>query len=449
MRVSSRPSAFFLAIFAVGVLILGVTFWFQFVKTRPGASDEALLLSETPPKLPPPTTSQIDDTAVDTGAGHTAPESDLEAVEGKASDQLAEALFKLNDTPGVVPGELLLRFRSPSDIAALRSRASALGIQVLWSDARLHSARIAFSDTEKLATELQSNREAYEEIGPNYLMAIPGLPAEPELHIDGENAGGTVPFRDSLLQSIGADGDRSLWGDGVSVAVLDSGIETHPSLANVSISRIDLSSSSEIHGHGTAMASLIAGQQPPAAGIAPAATLLDIRVTDETGRTNTGLVAEAILQAADRRVDVINISLGSFGNSPVLQSAVDYALERNIVVVAAAGNEQMTSLAFPAAYRGVISVGAVDAANTQAYFSNSGKTLTIAAPGVGIYSAYNNDQLVMGSGTSQAAAITSGVVATLLSRGYRPAEIARVLQESATHTGAPREQVGAGVIRIP
>ena len=312
-----------------------------------------------------------------------AAENDESAESIVSENRLAESLRKLNDNPGVVPGELLLRLRNASDIAALRSRAPALGIRVLWSDARLNAARIAFTDADLLADELQSNQDVYEDIGPNFLMGIPGLPAEPELEIDGENPGGVVPFRDSWLESIGANQDRSQWGEGVTVAILDSGIKNHPALANANVTQIDLSTSREIHGHGTAMASLVAGQGAPAEGVAPAASLLDLRVADETGMTNTGLVAQAVIQAADRRADVINISLGSFGNSPTLQAAIEYALERNIIIVAAAGNEQTTSLAFPAAYEGVISVGAVDAENAQAYFSNSGETLTISAPGVG------------------------------------------------------------------
>lgn len=365
------------------------------------------------------------------------------------SEALAESLRRLDENPGVVPGELLLQFRFASDIAALRTRAPGLGINVIWSDARLNSARIAFTDADSLAKELLSNEEIYEGIGPNYLMAVPGLPPPPEPEIDTENPGGTAPFEDTFLAWIGADQDRSRWGDGVTVAILDSGIEDHPTLENTAITQVTLSSPDDIHGHGTAMASLVAGRLAPAEGIAPAAALLDVRVTDEAGISNTGLVAEAILSATDKNVDVINISLGAVGHSPVLESAIRYARERNVIVVAAAGNEQTTQLAYPAAYDGVISVGAVDAGNTQAYFSNSGETLTISAPGVGIVSAYSDEALVLGSGTSQAAAITSGVVAALLSQGHQASEILGILEKNAVPTGAPRTQVGAGVIRMP
>ena len=364
-----------------------------------------------------------------------------------AIDALAESLRRLSETPGVVPGELLLQFQNPQDIGALRGRAGSLGIRVLWSDARLSSARISFSDADLLARELRDNG-AITDAGPNFVMRIPGLPEEPVLGTDSANAGGTEPFEDRLLASLGANVDRSGWGEGVTVAILDSGISGHPSLENVAITRIDLSNIDAIHGHGTAMASLVAGQLAPAEGIAPAAGLIDLRITDENGASNTGLVAEAILSAADRRADVINLSLGTYGDSAVLRAAIDYAVERNIVVVAAAGNEQADRLAFPAGYSGVVSVGAVDATNTQAYFSNSGESLTISAPGVGIFSAHDRKRLVIGSGTSQAAAITSGVVAALLSQGVRPSEIVHVLEQNAFQTGAPREQVGAGVIRM-
>ena len=155
------------------------------------------------------------------------------------------------------------------------------------------------------------------------------------------------------------------------------------------------------------------------------------------------------MAAVDRGAKVINISLGSFGSSLMLQNAVQYAMNQNVVIVAAAGNEQLTQLAYPAAYPGVLSVGAVDANKKQAYFSNSGKGLVIAAPGVGIFSAYPEGQVVVGSGPSQATAIPAGAVATLLGRGYTAAEVVKLLTQNAANTGAPKEHVGAGFLQIP
>ncbi|HYF34127.1 MAG TPA: S8 family serine peptidase, partial [Prosthecobacter sp.] len=264
------------------------------------------------------------------------------------------------------------------------------------------------------------------------------------------NAGGSQPFGDSGLDTIGATGDRSTWGRGVTVAVLDTGVTDHPLLDGTEVTHYDLvNDGSQPNGHGTAMASLIAGDGEDEGGAAPASRIIDIRVADVTGVSNTALVAEGIMKAIDQGARVINISLGTTGDSAVLRRAVEYALEKGVVIVAAAGNEQAAVLAYPAAYRGVISVAAVDAAKVQAYFSNSGAGLIIAAPGVGIISGYTNGQTVIGSGTSQAAAITSGVVATLLGRGYSAHNMAQVLSNAALSTGAPAIQVGAGLLQVP
>ncbi len=86
-------------------------------------------------------------------------------------------------------------------------------------------------------------------------MRIPGLTAEPEL--DAENAGGSIPLENTLMEFVGANEDCSGWDEGVAVAILDSGIEAHPALANVDLTRIDLPISMKSHRHGTAMASLL------------------------------------------------------------------------------------------------------------------------------------------------------------------------------------------------
>ena len=348
---------------------------------------------------------------------------------------------------GAVPGEALLTFRTPEELAAFRTRASLYGLKILDSDARLRTARVGWSDLDRLADELNEHPSAYENVAANLIARIPGLPREPVL--DASNQGGSAPFEQNLFASIGADTDRSGWGASVKVAVLDSGIADHETLSGLTIDRVKLVEAGPVpNGHGTSMASLISGRVAPAEGVAPSAKLIDIWVADEQGMSNTALVAAGIMEAVDRGAQVINISLGSFGSSLMLQNAVQYALDNNVLIIAAAGNEQLTQLAYPAAYPGVISVGAVDANQKQAYFSNSGSP-TLAAPGVGILSAYTDGKIVVGSGTSQATAITTGVVATLLGRGLHPKDIPGILTQNALNTGAPKEQVGAGMLQMP
>jgi len=374
------------------------------------------------------------------------PASLLAAPKKTAGSPEVEAL----NVPGSIPGEALLTFRTPEALAAFRDRAAKLGLRVLGYDPQLRTARVRFGDPSGLARDLDEYAGDYSHVGPNYVARIPGLPTEPVAETDTANAGGREPFRSQGLDSIGATGDRSKWGQGVKVAVIDSGVGAHPSLDETRITHIDLlKDGSEMNGHGTAMASLIAGNDPNVGGVAPSAELLDIRVTDSQGESNTALLASGIVKAADLGARVINISLGSAGYSPVLAEAVQYAQSRNAIVVAAAGNEQQTALLQPAGLPGVLSVGAVDANGNQAWFSNSGGTLTLAAPGVGIVSGYSKGQLVIGSGTSQAAAITSGVVAQLMARGYSAPKIIPLLSRTAKPLNAPSTAVGAGLIQIP
>ncbi|MBB5030803.1 S8 family peptidase [Prosthecobacter vanneervenii] len=351
--------------------------------------------------------------------------------------------------PGSVPNEALLTFQSAEAMAAFRARASALGLEVLGYDHKLRMVRVRFKSPAGLNNDLTDHASDYAYIGPNLITRIPNVPA-PAPQTDTANAGGSAPFRTQMLNAIGATGNRSGWGKGVTVAVLDSGITNHPALAGVQIAHYDLvNDGSAFYGHGTAMASLIAGNDANAGGVAVAAKLIDMRVADGNGDSNTALLSSGIMQATDLGARVINISLGATGDSPVLDEAVNYALSRNVVVVAAAGNEQLDALSMPAGIPGVLSVGAVDATGLQAYFSNSGEGLVLAAPGVGIISAYSGNKLVIGSGTSQASAITSGVVAYLLGRGYYAQNIIPLLTRSALPLSAPSVAVGAGLLQLP
>ncbi|MCA1964014.1 MAG: S8 family serine peptidase [Prosthecobacter sp.] len=379
--------------------------------------------------------------------GKTSP-SAAQTATVAAEDELPSKLAALEASQTVVPGELLLSFRSPEALAAFRIRAGLVGIEILHSDARLRSARVRYRDRTKMASELSEYAADYENIGPNHLLWVPGTPPAPK---DANNAGGNVPFESSGLAMIGAErAERERWGAGIKVAVLDTGITEHPSLAGVKITHKDLVQDRQPYdGHGTAMATLIAGRDAGNGGVAPASELMDYRVADATGVANVGLVAQGILQAVDAGARIINISLGTSADSRMLRDAVAYAISRGVVVVAAAGNEQATRLAYPAGYEGVISVAAVDAQGRQAYFSNAGDGLFISAPGVGIVSGYRDGKTVIGSGTSQAAAIVSGAISALLSRNYQAGSIRQVLSRHAQPTGAPSTQTGVGVLHLP
>lgn len=370
------------------------------------------------------------------------------ALAARSVEELAARLRKLNTSPGVKPGELLLTFKSPAALKAFQDEAAKNGLKIIHSDPRLLTARVGYSDADAMARALREHGDELDNVGLNYVAWVPGLPDLSQ--VDASNAGGTVPYGSSGLDAIGATGDRTTWGNGVKVAVLDTGVTDHEVFKNTRVTHYDLVNDGQTpNGHGTAMASLIAGTDANDGGVAPGSELLDIRVADVNGESNTALVAQGIMQAVDDGAEVINISLGTSGDSAMLRKAIEYAQAHGVVVVAAAGNEQQTTLSYPAGYEGVISVGAVDANHEQAYFSNSGENLFISAPGVGIVSAYSDNRMVVSNGTSQATAITSGTVSTMLSWGYTPQNVAQALASSALSTGAPKSQVGAGVVQLP
>ncbi|MEV6041461.1 S8 family serine peptidase [Nonomuraea sp. NPDC052116] len=231
---------------------------------------------------------------------------------------------------------------------------------------------------------------------------------------------------------------RSSRGEGVIVAVLDTGVNgRHPDLEGAVIQGPDLTGTAKgLWGrHGTAMASLIAGRghgdehKGGVIGVAPAAKVLSIRVTLENGdplreQQRAGgrdALAKGIRYAVDHGADVISMSLGggsgAWEGSPSEEEAIQYAIARGAVLVASSGNDGGTANRknFPAAYPGVMAVGAVDRGLRVAAFSNRQDYLSVVAPGTEIVTADARDSYVVSDGTSSAAAMVAGVAALIKS----------------------------------
>ena len=220
------------------------------------------------------------------------------------------------------------------------------------------------------------------------------------------------------MDFLGITGDNSAWGQDVVVAVIDSGITEHPALPE-NIRRIDLvggtSASSETHGHGTAVASLIGGTNGVTPGVSPAATLLDVRVVGADGTSSSFQLAEGIVAAVDAGANVLNVSLGSYGDSSLVENAVEYAYANGAVIVASSGNEGFDQPAYPAAYEQVYAVGAIDAEGTLVNFSNTGESLDLVAPGLEVNAAYSEGRYIEFTGTSASAPYVSAAIATAMS----------------------------------
>lgn len=346
---------------------------------------------------------------------------------------------------GALPNEAVLTFKSAAAMSDFINRAAAQGLVVKGRLNSLRSVRVAFDSLDKLRRELSEHGADYAGFGANFPVMPPSLPP-PERR----TAGGDAPFGSAMLSSIGAgpDVNRSDWGRGVTVAVLDSGVAAHPTFTAGQVVHVDLVNDGQpFEGHGTAIASLIAGNLDGAQGVAPSAKILDVRIAGANGSDSFQL-ARGIETAIERGAQIINISMGSYGDSPVVAQAVNNAFQRGIVVVASVGNDSADVKDWPAAYPGVISVSGVDANGQLAYYSNSGEP-TLAAPGVGIPSAFvqaNKPFLATGDGTSQAAALVSGAAAAVLSHG---GNVFSTLSESALKIPATKQQAGAGMLHLP
>ncbi|MGH9000346.1 MAG: S8 family serine peptidase, partial [Acidimicrobiia bacterium] len=264
-------------------------------------------------------------------------------------------------------------------------------------------------------------------------------------------------FRDA---GIPAAWDVVTGADNLVLAVLDSGVDLdHPDLAGRLVPGWDVvdddSRPDDDHGHGTMVAGVAAartGNGRGVAGVAWRGSIMPVKVMSSEGFATDADVAEGIVWATDHGADVINLSLAAPGSSTALQSAVDYALAGDVVVVAAAGNDASSVPNWPAAARGVIAVGAVDRSGARAAFSSFGSWVDLVAPGVELATTANDggESYALADGTSFASPLVAGVA--LLVRAYDPgagpAAVADRLVRSATDRGAPGPDPysGAGVV---
>jgi type VII secretion-associated serine protease mycosin len=226
-------------------------------------------------------------------------------------------------------------------------------------------------------------------------------------------------------------------GEDVIVAVIDSGVDdSHPQLKGRLLNGTDyldpgLDGSLDCVGHGTAVASIITARPREGVsfrGLAPDVRILPVRISEqqviegkESGRTvSAGQLALAILWAVDHGADVLNLSVVLYKDSPGVKAAIEYAVERDVVVVAAAGNlhENGDPRPYPASYDGVLGVGAIGPEGLRSQFSQIGPYVDLVAPGQQVLVATPGRGHKEQSGTSYATPFVSATAA--LVRQYWP-----------------------------
>jgi membrane-anchored mycosin MYCP len=247
-------------------------------------------------------------------------------------------------------------------------------------------------------------------------------------------------------------------GQGVTVAVVDSGLDYSPQLVGREFA-LDLTKTGDQDcvGHGTEVAAIIGASDLQAKGVAfegvaPGARILSVKVNSGENGTSA-LLAQGIKEAALLGAKVINVSVQT-GNSTVLREAVALALTKGAVVVAAGGNDGSTVPGipangpfYPASYPGVLSVGAVAPDGSLAPYSDQNSRVSVTAPGENLTSACPGGYQVGDlNGTSYATAFVSGVAALVRARFPRltgPQVVARI---KATANGPAGPGTGGGLI---
>lgn len=226
-------------------------------------------------------------------------------------------------------------------------------------------------------------------------------------------------------------------GQGVRVAVVDSGVGPHPDLAVVAGKDFTGGDGlwSDQYGHGTHVAGLCcarADNDLGGAGVAPLADVLSARVLRSNGQGTLDAIAAGVVWSADQGAKVINLSLGGPSGSRSLQEALAYASGRGALLVCAAGNDWSDRALFPASYNDCLSVAASGAGDQRSPFTNTSSTVDISAPGESILSSCIGDGYCMMDGTSMAAPLVSGAAALVFASGVNaPAAVSWRLRSTA------------------
>jgi type VII secretion-associated serine protease mycosin len=259
------------------------------------------------------------------------------------------------------------------------------------------------------------------------------LAGAPAAFAPGDSVSRTDQVRDEQwqLDELRADSAwRTSTGRGVTVAVIDSGVDAnHPDLAGQVLPGLDLvgpggGAGPDPVGHGTTVAGLIAGRNDDkrgVVGLAPDSRILPVRVLDERNKYDDALiVAKGVRWAVDHGARVINLSLGGSGDSPALAAALDYAFARDVVVVACTGNlatSPDSKVWYPAREPGVIAVAGLERSSDNLWSGSiTGRATVLTAPATGLVGAHPTDGYWRVQGTSFAAPLVAATAALVRSR---------------------------------
>jgi thermitase len=337
--------------------------------------------------------------------------------------------------PDFVPGYILVQPRPGLPRAALDNALAAHGGKAIakLADLDVYVVSLPPTASERAVARALSQHPHIKFAEPDALIPVDFVPND------------TYYASEWHLQTIDAP---SAWnvatGSGVTVAILDSGIDaTHPDLAGQLVPGWNFydntSNTADVYGHGTKVAGVVAALGNNAmgvAGVAFNARLMPIRVTDTSGYASISALASGLTYAADHGARVANMSFAVQSYSTII-SAAQYFMNKGGVVMNSAGNSGVLDSTAPSS--ALVSVSASDSTDTLASWSTFGPYVDVSAPGVGIWTTTMGGGYGGVSGTSFSSPLTAGVAALMMSANSKlsPAQIVNLLETSAFDLGAP------------
>jgi len=213
-------------------------------------------------------------------------------------------------------------------------------------------------------------------------------------------------------------------GEGITVAVLDTGYSDHKDLKGAIIKKKDFTNTgvNDKEGHSTHCIGIIGARQNKIGviGVAPECRIISGKVLGNDGSGRIKWIIEGIKWAIEEEVDIISMSLGSAFPHPKLKRTIKEAIKKGIIVVCAAGNsgkkKNQNTIDYPAKYKETIAIGSYNNEGKRSDFSSVGDEIDVLCPGENIFSTYKNNSYVSMSGTSMATPIAAGVLALAIAK---------------------------------
>jgi thermitase len=337
-----------------------------------------------------------------------------------------------------VPGEVLVKFKDDAPPASVQAALSARDARAVGEVPALGVQRLKVPEGQELAVIAALQHDLLVEYAePNYIIRAVLDPNDPYFSSQWG------------LTKIGAPQawDVTTGSSDLTIAIVDSGIDLdHPDLSDKIVLGYDYVNEDWVpdddYGHGTHVAGIAAAQTNNGRGVAGVswgARLMALKVLDAGGSGSYADVASAVTYAADHGARIINLSLGGDYDSQTLHEAVIYARNAGCVLAAATGNDGDPAVLYPAKYVEALAVAATNSTDQWAWFSNYGPEVSVAAPGVGIYSTYLGAGYTYRSGTSMATPHVAGLAALIWSQypGYTNDQVEGRIEMTAVDLGTP------------